>query len=59
MVIGNGASVLIRSVGGQVLRSHTGGVLNDRWDKKKKGVGVEKVKQVERSIWKRKRREDR
>lgn len=30
LVVGNGASVLVRSVGGEVLGSHTGGVLERR-----------------------------
>lgn len=50
LVVGNRAAVLLRSVGGQVLCSHTGGVLDgEREEKKKrkeqeKGIMVDKVK---------------
>ena len=54
LVVGNGASVLVRSVGGQVLRSHTRGVLKRLED------GEEKQNKMERGERERerKRRED-
>lgn len=52
LIVGNGASVLVRSVGGQVLCSHTGGVLK-KWRTVRKREIKGYREKVKRGWWRR------